>query len=121
MNKPTCLIADDALFMRTMLKNILGEEYDVVGEAPNGLAAIELAGNLKPDFMTLDITMPELDGIEAIEKIHEASPDTKIIMCSAMGQRSKVIEAIQKGASDYIVKPFERDRVLQAIDNVLNR
>jgi two-component system chemotaxis response regulator CheY len=122
MNDVTFLVVDDAIFMRTVLKKMLSEAgFSVIGEAGNGLQAIEMAEQLKPDIVTLDITMPEMDGIEAIEKILEASPNTKIIMCSAMGQHSKVVEAIKRGARDFIVKPFEKTRVLQAIYNVMNR
>ena len=116
------LVVDDAIFMRTVLKKMLSESnFQVIGEAGNGLQAIEMAQLLQPDIITLDITMPEMDGIQAIEKILEVSPNSKIIMCSAMGQHSKVIEAIKKGAKDFIVKPFEKTRVLQAIYNVMNR
>lgn len=122
MDDVTFLVVDDAIFMRTVLKKMLTEAgFTVAGEAGNGLQAIEMAEQLKPDVVTLDITMPEMDGIEAIEKILEVSPDTKIIMCSAMGQHSKVVEAIKRGARDFIVKPFEKTRVLQAIYNVMNR
>lgn len=122
MENVTFLVVDDAIFMRTVLKKMLTEsEFNVIGEAGNGLQAIEMAKELQPDIVTLDITMPEMDGIEAIDKILEVSPNTKIIMCSAMGQHSKVVEAIKKGAKDFIVKPFEKTRVLQAIYNVMNR
>lgn len=122
MENVTFLVVDDAIFMRTVLKKMLTEsEFNVVGEAGNGLQAIQMAKELQPDIVTLDITMPEMDGIEAIDKILEVSPNTKIIMCSAMGQHSKVVEAIKKGAKDFIVKPFEKTRVLQAIYNVMNR
>lgn len=122
MEEVTFLIVDDAIFMRTVLKKILTDaNFTVLGEAGNGLQAIEMAKQLQPDIMTLDITMPELDGIGAIEKILEVSPNTKIIMCSAVGQHHKVVESIQKGAKDFIVKPFEKTRVLQAIYNVMNR
>lgn len=118
----TFLVVDDAIFMRTVLKKMLTEAgYEVIGEAGNGIEAIEAAGKLKPDVVTLDITMPEMDGIQAIESILKASPDSKVIMCSAMGQQTKVMEAIKKGAKDFIVKPFEKNRVLQAIENVSNR
>lgn len=118
----TFLVVDDAVFMRTVLKKMLSEaDFTVVGEAGNGLQAIEMAKQHKPDIITLDITMPEMDGIEAIEGILKVSPDSKIIMCSAMGQQTKVLEAIKKGAKDFIVKPFEKDRVLQAINNVVGR
>ncbi len=116
------LVVDDAIFMRTVLKKMLTDaNFTVVGEAGNGLQAIEMAQQLQPDIITLDITMPEMDGIQAIDRILEVSPNTKIIMCSAMGQHSKVVEAIKKGAKDFIVKPFEKTRVLQAIYNVMNR
>ncbi len=122
MNDVTFLVVDDAIFMRTVLKKMLTEAgFKVIGEAGNGLQAIEMAEELKPDIVTLDITMPEMDGLEAIEKILQVSPDTKIIMCSAMGQHSKVVEAIKRGARDFVVKPFEKTRVLQAIYNVMNR
>lgn len=121
MDDLTFIVVDDAVFMRTVLKKMLIEaSYQVVGEAGNGLEAIELAEKFQPDMMTLDITMPEMDGIQAIEGILRVSPNTKIIMCSAMGQQSKVLEAIKKGAKDFIVKPFEKARVLQAINNVKN-
>lgn len=119
MKDLTFLVVDDAVFMRTVLKKMLSEAgYTVVGEAGNGMEAISLAEKFKPDMMTLDITMPEMDGLEAIEGILKVSPGTKIIMCSAMGQQAKVVEAIKKGAKDFIVKPFEKTRVLQAISNV---
>ncbi len=122
MQEIKVLIVDDAIFMRTILKKMLVEaNLTVVDEASNGLQAIEMAKKFQPDIITLDITMPELDGIHAIDKILEVSPNSKIIMCSAMGQHSKVIEAIKNGAKDFIVKPFEKTRVLGAINNVLNR
>lgn len=121
MDDLTFIVVDDAVFMRTVLKKMLTEaSYRVVGEAGNGLEAIELAERFQPDMMTLDITMPEMDGIQAIDGILQVSPNTKIIMCSAMGQQSKVVEAIKKGAKDFIVKPFEKTRVLQSINNVKN-
>lgn len=121
MEDLTFVIVDDAVFMRSILKKILIEaSYQVVGEAGNGLEAIALAEKFKPDMMTLDMTMPEMNGIEAIEGILQVSPNTKIIMCSAMGQQSQVVESIKKGAKDFIVKPFEEMRVLQAINNVKN-
>ena len=116
------LIVDDAAFMRMMIKDILEKNgYEVCGEAPNRLVAVELYNKEKPDIVTMDITMPDMDGIEAVKSIRATNPDAKIIMCSAMGQQSKVVEAIKKGAKDFIVKPFEKTRVLQAIYNVMNR
>ena len=121
MKNLTFVIADDALFMRAVLKRMLEENegFTVVGEATNGYQAIEQAGLKKPDVLTLDITMPEMDGIKAVKGIKKASPKTKIIMVSAMGQQSMVIEAIMAGASDFVVKPFEKSRVLQAIQDVM--
>ncbi|OON96532.1 MAG: two-component system response regulator [Epulopiscium sp. Nele67-Bin005] len=122
MSDLTFLVVDDAVFMRTVIKKMLTDAgYDVVAEAGNGLEAIEMAKAHKPDIVTLDITMPEMDGIQAIGGILDASPDSKVIMCSAMGQQAMVVEAIKKGAKDFIVKPFDKDRVLQAIDNVKSR
>jgi len=122
MRKLTFCVVDDAVFMRTLLKKMIEEVegHKVVGEGSNGYDAIDLAKIYKPDVMTLDITMPDLDGIKAIEDILKVSPQTKIIMVSAMGQQSMVIEAIKLGAKDFVVKPFEKDRVMQAIKNVTN-
>ncbi|MEZ5163964.1 MAG: response regulator [Fimbriimonadaceae bacterium] len=101
------LITDDALFMRVTLKNILTQNgYEVVGEAQNGAEAVKLYGELKPDLVTMDITMPEMDGLEALKKIKESDPGATIVMCTAMGQKNMVVEAIQSGAKDFIVKPF---------------
>ncbi len=121
MSKTTFVITDDAIFMRTLLRKIIeqGEDYEVLGEASNGREAIEAAAKYKPDILTLDITMPELDGIQAVPEILKASPKTSIIMVSAMGQQSMVIEAIKQGAKDFVVKPFEKSRVFQSIKNVL--
>lgn len=115
------LIVDDAIFMRTVLKKMLTEEsFEICGEANNGKEAIKKAKELEPDVITLDITMPEMDGVTALPQILEASPSSKVIMCSAMGQQPMVIEAIKNGAKDFIVKPFQKTRVIQAIENVLN-
>ncbi|WP_027627867.1 response regulator [Ruminiclostridium cellobioparum] len=115
------VVVDDAVFMRTLIKRMIEENtnYVVVGEGANGHEAIAQAKKLLPDIMTLDITMPEMDGIMAIQEILSVSPKTKIIMVSAMGQQSMVIDAIKMGAKDFIVKPFDKSRVQQAIDNVL--
>lgn len=110
------LIVDDAAFMRMMVKDILSKNgYEIVGEAANGLQAIEKYQELRPDITTMDITMPEMDGITAVKEIKKIDPAAKVIMCSAMGQQAMVIEAIQSGARDFIVKPFQPDRVLEAI------
>ena len=114
------LIVDDAAFMRMMIKDILTKNgYNVVGEAENGAKAIEKYGELKPDLVLMDITMPEVDGIAALKKIKGSDPNALIIMCSAMGQQAMVIEAIQSGAKDFIVKPFQAERVLEAVKKVV--
>ena len=114
------LICDDAAFMRMMIKDILSKNgYNIAGEAENGLKAIEKYNELKPDLVLMDITMPEMDGIEALKKIKESDPNATIIMCSAMGQQAMVIEAIQSGAKDFIVKPFQPERVLEAVKKVV--
>ena len=110
------LIVDDAAFMRMMIKDILTKNgYEVVGEAANGADAVEKYKELNPDLVTMDITMPEMDGITALKEIKEYDPNAIIIMCSAMGQQAMVIDAIQAGAKDFIVKPFQADRVFEAI------
>ena len=114
------LIVDDAAFMRMMIKDILTKnDYEVVGEAENGLKAIEKYKELMPDLVLMDITMPELDGIQAVRLIKEYDSNAKVVMCSAMGQQAMVIESIQAGAKDFIVKPFQADRVIEAIQKVL--
>lgn len=114
------LIVDDAKFMRMTLSNILIKaNHEIVGEAENGIQAVELFHREKPDLVTLDITMPEKNGIEALKEIKQQYSDAKIIMCSAMGQQKMVVEAIEAGAKDFIVKPFDENRVLEAINRVL--
>lgn len=114
------LICDDAAFMRMMIKDILTKNgYNVAGEAENGARAVEKYNELKPDLVLMDITMPEMDGIQALKKIKENDPSALIIMCSAMGQQAMVIESIQAGAKDFIVKPFQADRVLEAVQKVV--
>ena len=113
---PRVLVVDDAQFMRMMLKDILTKNgFAVVGEAKNGAEALEKYKELKPDLVTLDITMPEVDGITALKNIKEFDPSAKAVMCSAMGQQVMVIESIQAGAKDFIVKPFQADRVIEAV------
>ena len=110
------LICDDAAFMRMMLKKILVKEgYEIIGEAVNGADGVEKYNSLKPDLVTMDITMPDMDGITALKAIMNNDPSAKVIMCSAMGQQVLVVEAIQAGAKDFIVKPFLKERVLDAI------
>lgn len=114
------LIVDDASFMRMMIKDVLTKNgFEVVGEAENGAKAIEKYKELQPDLTIMDITMPEVDGIQAVKEIKKADPNAKIIMCSAMGQQAMVIEAIQAGAKDFIVKPFQADRVIEAVQKVI--
>ncbi len=114
------LIVDDAAFMRMMIKDILTKAgYNVVGEAVDGNDAVTKYKELHPDLVTMDITMPDLDGIEALKTIRGDDPNAKIIMCSAMGQQAMVISAIQAGAKDFIVKPFQADKVLESIGKVV--
>ncbi len=116
------LIADDAAFMRNMLKKILTQAgYEVVGEASNGVEAVEKYKEIRPDVMTMDIVMPEKDGIEAVREIVEYDPNARIIICSALGQQSMIIEAIQAGAKDYIIKPFQPEKVIETIKKVVHR
>ena len=110
------LICDDAAFMRMMIKDILTKNgYEIAAEAENGLKAVEKYTETKPDLVMMDITMPEMDGIQALKKIKQVDAGANIIMCSAMGQQAMVIESIQSGARDFIVKPFNQDRVLEAV------
>ena len=114
------LICDDAIFMRTMLADILKQAgFEVVGEADTGAKAVDRYRELKPDLVTMDIVMPDMGGIEAVREICKADPDARILMCSAMGQQALVVEAIQAGAKDFVVKPFQPSRVLEAVQRVL--
>lgn len=116
------LIVDDAAFMRMTLKNIIIEAgHEVVGEAENGVEAIANYQSTQPELVTMDITMPEMDGIEALKEIKKINPQALVVMCSAMGQQGVVIEAIQSGAADFIVKPFNAERINEAIGKVLSR
>jgi two-component system chemotaxis response regulator CheY len=106
--------------MRTMISDILSQAgFEVVGEAESGLQAVEKYRELKPDLVTMDIVMPDMGGIEAVREICKNDPDAKILMCSAMGQQALVVEAIQAGAKDFVVKPFQPSRVLEAVQRVL--
>ena len=114
------LVCDDAAFMRLMIKDILTKNgYNVAGEAENGVKAVEKYNETKPDLVLMDITMPEMDGIQALKQIKANDPGATVIMCSAMGQQAMVIESIQAGAKDFIVKPFQADRVLEAVKKVV--
>ena len=113
------MVVDDAVFMRMTLRKMIElEGYEVVGEAGNGVEAVQKYMEAQPDVVMLDITMPEMNGIDALKRIKEFDPKAKVIMCSAMGQQAMVAQAIQSGAKDFIVKPFEKDRVLAALKRV---
>ena len=113
------LITDDTAFMRMTLRNVLEKNgYEVVGEAEDGYQAVEQYMLSKPDLVTMDITMPNMDGITAIKKIMEKDPEAKIVVVSAMGQKALVIEALNSGAKDFIVKPFQPDRIVEALQKV---
>lgn len=115
------LIVDDAMFMRAMIRDILvnSGRYEVIGEATNGLECVERYGTLKPDLVTMDIVMPQMDGIEATREILKSNPTAKVVMCSALGQEALVIESIAAGAKDFIVKPFSAEKVLKVLDSVI--
>lgn len=115
----TILVVDDAAFMRIKLKDILEKNgYSVVGEAANGIEAVEQYKEKNPDIVTMDITMPEKDGVEALKEIKEFDANAVVLMCSAMGQQAMVMDAIRAGAKDFIVKPFDTERVIKALDKV---
>ncbi|WP_372790555.1 response regulator [Paraconexibacter sp.] len=114
------LVVDDAAFMRKMVTDALsGGGHEIVGEAGNGAEAVQRFQELRPEVMTLDITMPEKDGIAALQEIIALDPSAKVIMCSALGQESKVLESIKLGAKDFVVKPFQPDRVRAAVEKAL--
>lgn len=114
------LIVDDAKFMRITLTNIVKKaNHEIVGEAENGREAVRLYRELKPDLVTMDITMPEMSGLDAVKEIKRDFRDAKIIMCSAMGQQKMVVDAIEAGAKDFIVKPFDESQVIDSISRVL--
>lgn len=114
------LIVDDAKFMRVILRNILRQaNHEIVGEAENGREAVALYQQLQPDLVTMDITMPEMNGLDAVREIKRNHPQAKIIMCSAMGQQKTIIEAIEAGARDFLVKPFDESSVVESVKSVL--
>ena len=116
----TVLICDDAIFMRTMVRDILTQAgFDVIGEAETGVQAVSKYEELRPDLVTMDIVMPDMGGIDAVRQICTLDPKARILMCSAMGQQALVVEAIQAGAKDFVVKPFQPSRVLEAVQRVL--
>jgi two-component system chemotaxis response regulator CheY len=115
------LVVDDAAFMRMMVKNILSANgHEIVGEAGDGVQSLEKYEQLKPDLVTMDIVMPQLDGIEATKEIVRSHPNARIVMCTAVGQQGKVLEAMKAGAKGYIIKPFQAPKVIEEINNVLN-
>jgi two-component system chemotaxis response regulator CheY len=114
------LVTDDAAFMRMMIKNTLQEGgHEIVAEAANGKEAVEQYEQHMPDLVTMDITMPEMDGIEAVKAIMGKYPDAKILMCSAMGQQAMVIDAIKAGAKGFVVKPFDKTKVLEEVGKLV--
>jgi len=116
----TVLICDDAIFMRTMVGDILTQAgFEIVGEAETGVQAVEKYKQLHPDLVTMDIVMPDMGGIDAVREICKFDPKARILMCSAMGQQALVVEAIQAGAKDFVVKPFQADRVIDAVGKAL--
>lgn len=116
------LVCDDSAFMRMMLKRVLiADGHEIVGEAGDGMEAVQLYRHYKPDLATMDITMPKMDGIQAVRHIYEENPLARIIMVTALGQRSIITDALKAGASDFIVKPFDPDQVIETIEKVLQR
>ena len=114
------LVVDDAAFMRKMVSDALAKGgHEVIGQAGNGVEALVQFRELRPDLMTLDITMPEKDGLQTLKDVMELDPGAKVIMCSALGQESKVLESIKLGAKDFVVKPFQPDRVIDAVAKAL--
>lgn len=116
----TVLVCDDAVFMRTLISDILAQSgFEIIGEAETGVQAIERYKQLRPDLVTMDIVMPDMGGIDAVREITKFDSNAKILMCSAMGQQALVVEAIQAGAKDFVVKPFQPSRVLEAVQRVM--
>lgn len=119
--RPTVLICDDAIFMRTMISDILAQAgLEIVGEAENGSEAVAKYRELRPDLVTMDIVMPEMGGIDAIREIMREDAEARVLICSAMGQQALMIEAIQAGARDFVVKPFQPTQVLEAVRRILS-
>ena len=115
------LIVDDAAFMRMMIKDILTKNgYNIAAEAENGKIAVDKYNEVKPDLVLMDITMPEMSGLEALKHIKENDPNAKVVICSALGQQEQLAKAIQLGAKDFIVKPFEPERLVAALEKVLD-
>ena len=114
------LIVDDSFMMRTMIKNIMSNAgYEVVGEASNGIEAINKYKDIHPDLVTMDITMPELNGLEALKGIKEIDKNAKVVMCTAMGQQLMVLDAVKNGAMDFVVKPFSAKDIVKSVNKAL--
>ena len=114
------LVVDDAAFMRMLLKDILGNGgFEIAGEATSGAEAVRKYKELQPDLVTMDILMPDMDGIQAVKEIKALDPNARIIMCSAMGQKEMVVEAIKAGAKDFITKPFQAERILETLEKTM--
>ncbi len=117
---PKIMLVDDAAFMRMMVKNALTKSgYDNFVEAQDGAEAVKKYGEEKPDMVIMDITMPNMDGLQALKKIREDDPNAKVVMCTAMGQEGMVVDAIKSGAKDFIVKPFNAERIVQTVHTIL--
>lgn len=121
MTTKKILIADDAAIMRLILRKILtASGYEIVGEAANGKEAVQKYEELRPDLVTMDITMPEMNGINAVRSIKRIDPDAKVVMCSAMGQKALVMEAMEAGALNFIIKPFDDHKIKEVLGKILN-
>ena len=116
---PEVLIADDSEFMRNLLREILEEDHQIVGEVENGVEAVETYKEERPDLVMMDIVMPIRDGIEATDEIKNTDPDANVIMCTSVGQEEKMKEAVKAGADGYITKPFQKPSVMEAIEDVV--
>ncbi|MBN2069971.1 MAG: response regulator [Candidatus Krumholzibacteriota bacterium] len=120
--KPRVLVVDDAIFMRKMIADILeGQGMEIVGEADTGAGAVEKYSALKPDLVTMDIIMPEMNGIDAVKNIMASDPQARIVMCSALGQQALVQDALGAGARDFLIKPFNPSRVIEVVSKILNQ
>jgi two-component system chemotaxis response regulator CheY len=120
--KTRVLVVDDAIFMRKMISDILeGNGLEVVGEADTGVLAVEKYKELKPDLVTMDIIMPEMNGIDAVRQIMSIDSNAKIVMCSALGQQALVQDALSAGAKDFLIKPFNPSRVIEVVSKILNQ
>ncbi len=120
--KPRVLVVDDAIFMRKMIADILeGSGMEIVGEADTGAVAVEKYAELSPDLVTMDIIMPEMNGIDAVKNIIASDPQANIVMCSALGQQALVQDALGAGAKDFLIKPFNPSRVVEVVTKILNQ